>query len=158
MELPDGAKHVQSILQGLDSDLRVEIMPESTATAIDAARAVGVEVAQIGKSIVFEANGNPIVAVLPGHKRVNMRLLIAEMNHDVASKPDPGWIYKNTGYRIGGVSPFGLPPTAEVIVDRSLGQHSVLYVAAGHPRAVVRVTYSQLIDLSNAREASISEG
>lgn len=156
MSLPDGAKRVQEALKILDSSNIVEMMPETTATAKDAADAVGVEVEQIGKSIVFDSDNVPIVAVLPGNSRVDTKQLRSLVSAKLLVRPDAEWVYKCTGYRIGGVSPFGLPEGVLVVVERDLSQYPFIYVAAGHPRAVVRVTYSELVKHTQGIEASFS--
>ena len=156
MQLPEGAQHVQEALRMMNSNIVVEMMPDTTATAKDAADAVGVEVAQIGKSIVFNCESIPIVAVLPGNRRVDANLLRSATSSDSLKKPNADWVFSSTGYRIGGVSPFALPEGVIVVVERELNQLPLFYVAAGHPRAVARVTYSELIKYSLGIEANIS--
>ncbi|MCB1047705.1 MAG: YbaK/EbsC family protein [Calditrichaeota bacterium] len=155
--LPEGAQRVQDALMSAGSVLIVELMPDSTSTAAEAAAAVGVTIAQIGKSIVFIQGEVPVVAVVPGDRQVDLALLTDCVSGAGLKRPDADRVFQTTEFRIGGVSPFGLPKGAKVVIDRSLQSHPYLYVAAGYPRAVVRVTYAELLELSHGFEADISK-
>ena len=156
--LPNGAQRVQKALSEAGSKLRVELLPETTATANDAARAVGVSVGQIGKSIVYCCDGCAVVAVIPGDRIVDKKLLSSTTGCTNLRRPQADEVHELTGFRIGGVSPFALPSETILIVDESLAEHDMLYVAAGFPRAVVRLNYEDLLKYSGAREGSVTAG
>lgn len=155
--LPEGAMRVQGELDRIGSGLRVEMLPESTATAEDAARAVGVTAREIGKSIVFTDGERAIVAIVPGDRRVSVARLATNTNCNSLKRPDAEMVYKLTGFRIGGVSPFALPTTTLLVMDSRLMDLDALYVAAGHPRAVTRIRGRELLTLSRAVLADISD-
>jgi Cys-tRNA(Pro) deacylase len=155
-ELPDGARRVQQVLTDRGSLAKVLLLPQTTATAQDAANAVGVPVAYIGKSIVFATENQVAVAVVRGDHRVDSALLARALGAVQARTLRADEVRRRTGYAIGGVSPFGLPSDIEVVVDADLEAFEWCYVAAGHPRAVVRVDRDELVAASNAKVSSIA--
>ena len=140
-KLPNsGSKRVQEYIAARLSDAKVQLLPESTATSEEAARALGVPVHLIGKSIVFEADNRPVVAILSGVDRVDKKLLALKLRISVVSRPTAVRVKELTGFPIGGVSPFALPKNAIIVMDKGLCDYDLIFVAAGHPRAVVRTT------------------
>lgn len=134
--------------QGLDIDVRT--YPAGTRTAEDAARAIGCEVAQIVKSLVFTAGGQPVIALVSGSNRLNTSRLEALTGGRVA-KASPDTAREATGYSIGGVPPFGHASAIPVYMDRDLVHHEVVWAAAGRPDAVFPITPARLIELSSAQ-------
>jgi len=119
--------------QGLDVPVRT--YPTGTRTADDAARAVGCDVAQIVKSLVFTAGGRPVVALVSGANRLDTRRLEALTGAPVA-RADADLARSATGYSIGGVPPFGHATALPVYMDQDLSRHDVVWAAAGRPDAV----------------------
>lgn len=153
--LPPGAQHVQDFLRGRGSLARVQVLAETAATAQDAARALNVSVSQIGKSIVFGSGDTVLVVVVCGDQRVDNDAISRLVQSEV--KPLRADAIKHkTGYSIGGVSPFGLPSDVTVIVDIRLHKYTTCYVAAGHPKAVVRTNGKELVDQAGAKVADVS--
>lgn len=156
--LPPTAQHVQDFLRRLDgSQAHVQLLSETTATAQDAARALDVSVSQIGKSIVFGCGDTVLVAVVCGDQRVDGEAL-SRLVQSEAKPLRADEVKARTGYVIGGVSPFGLPPDVSVIVDMRLHNYSLCYVAAGHPRAVVRTSGEELVKSTGATVETIAVG
>lgn len=149
--LPEGAQRVQDFLTRNGSDAVVRLLPESTATALEAAAALNVPVSHIGKSIVFDSEKGVIVAVVCGDQRVDTAC-VAAILEVVNLKPlRAEGVKKETGFVIGGVSPFGLPPNVRIIVDARLKTFARCYVAAGHPKAVVGIDFNSLVALTGAQ-------
>lgn len=134
--------------QGLD--IQVRTFPSGTRTAEDAARAIGCDVAQIVKSLIFNADGRPVVALVSGANRLNTDRLDALAGGPV-TKADADLTREATGYAIGGVPPFGHADTLPVFMDRDLARHEVVWAAAGRPDAVFPITPARLAELSGAR-------
>jgi len=132
---------------GLDVPIRT--YPAGTRTAEDAARAIGCEVAQIVKSLVFTAGGRPVVALVSGANRLDVRRLGALIGGRVA-KADADLVRSATGYAIGGVPPFGHATALQVYMDRDLAAHDVVWAAAGRPDAVFPIAPARLAELSGA--------
>ena len=148
--LPEGAQRVQDFLLSKNSERQVQLLPDSTATARDAANSLGTSVSRIGKSIVFGSNNGVIVAVICGNQKVDINAL-GEAFHTINIKPlRADRVKMQTGYVIGGVSPFALPLDVKIVVDLSLYNLADCYVAAGHPKAVVRTSGKELVALTNS--------
>lgn len=154
--LPDGARRVQDILSIKGSSSQVCLLSDSTATAKDAAAALGVEVRQIGKSIVFGSKSVVIVAVICGDQRVDPEALARLLGTQDVRPLKAEEVKACTGYVIGGVSPFGLPSGVKIVVDSALSEFADCYVAAGHPKAVVRTNGKELIAFTGASVASVA--
>jgi prolyl-tRNA editing enzyme YbaK/EbsC (Cys-tRNA(Pro) deacylase) len=134
--------------QGLEVPVRT--YPAGTRTAEDAARAIGCEVGQIVKSLVFTAGGRPVVALVSGSNRLDTRRLEALTGAPVA-KADADLARSATGYAIGGVPPFGHATALPVYMDRDLSRHELVWAAAGRPDAVFPISPARLAELSDAR-------
>jgi prolyl-tRNA editing enzyme YbaK/EbsC (Cys-tRNA(Pro) deacylase) len=135
----------------------VKEFPAGTRTAADAARAVGCEVGQIVKSLVFIAAGAPVVALVSGANRVDERCLAAVAGEPVL-KADAETARSATGYSIGGVPPFGHATEVLVFMDRDLLGYDVVWAAAGRPDSVFEIAPERLRELSNATVLDLKAG
>jgi Cys-tRNA(Pro) deacylase len=138
-------------------DIAVRRFPEGTRTAEDAARAVGCEVAQIVKSLVFVADGRPVVALVSGAHRLDPVRLAAALGATVVERADGDLVREATGYAIGGVPPLGHAHSLPIVMDRALLAHDVVWAAAGRPDAVFAVTPAELERASGAVVADLGE-
>src|SRR6266851_667081 len=136
-------------LAGMDAGIAVREFPAGTRTAVDAARAVGCDVGQIVKSLVFVAAGRPVVALVSGANRLDERRLAAVAGEPVL-KADAATARNATGYSIGGVPPFGHATEVPVFMDRDLLGYEVVWAAAGRPDSVFQIAPDRLRDLSGA--------
>ena len=126
--------------------------PEGTRTAQDAAAAVGCEVAQIVKSLVFERHdGTPVLVLCSGANQVDEAALGLE-------RAPAALVREVTGFAIGGVPPYGHPAPLETLVDEDLLEHDTLWAAAGTPRTVFPLTPAELILRSRGTVARVSRG
>ncbi|HSP07973.1 MAG TPA: YbaK/EbsC family protein [Candidatus Dormibacteraeota bacterium] len=139
-----------------ESEVGVEVrqFPQGTRTAADAARAVGCDVGQIVKSLVFVAAGQPVVALVSGANRLDEKRLGAVAGEPVA-KADADTARVATGYSIGGVPPFGHATEVRVFMDRDLMAHRVVWAAAGRPDSVFDIDPQRLRELSGATVADL---
>lgn len=137
-------------------ELSVERFPAGTRTADDAARAVGCDVAQIVKSLVFVADGRPVLALVSGANRLDPARLAAVLDATDVRRADGDEAREATGYAIGGVPPFGHRTRLPVIVDRDLLAHETVWAAAGLPDAVFAVAPDRLVDATGGRIAEIA--
>jgi prolyl-tRNA editing enzyme YbaK/EbsC (Cys-tRNA(Pro) deacylase) len=128
----------------------------STKTCELAAEAVGCEVGQIVKSLVFTADGVPVLALVAGDRRGDSAEIARLAGAASVRFADPDMVRAATGYAIGGVSPYDLPEDLLVLVDDSLERFGVLYTAAGTPSSMVRIDRVVLFDLVGGRVARIS--
>lgn len=139
--------------------IEVERFPEGTRTAADAARAVGCEVAQIVKSLVFVAGAQPLLALVSGANRVDLDKLAraVEVGPGGVRRADGDEARAATGFAIGGVPPFGHSVALTVLVDRDLAAHDRLWAAAGLPDAVFAVTPDDLVRASGGRVVDLAD-
>jgi prolyl-tRNA editing enzyme YbaK/EbsC (Cys-tRNA(Pro) deacylase) len=129
----------------------------STKTCELAAEAVGCEVGQIVKSLVFVTDaGTPVLALVAGDRRGDSEAIAALAGAARVSFADPEAVRAATGYAIGGVSPYDLPLGLTVFVDESLTRFGTLYTAAGTPSSMVRIDRATLLDLVGGRVARVS--
>ncbi len=131
--------------------IEVERFPEGTRTAEDAARAVGCEVAQIVKSLVFMADGRPVLALVSGANRLDPARLAAAVGATETRRATGDEARAATGYAIGGVPPLGHDAPLTTVIDRQLLSHDRVWAAAGLPDAVFAVTPEDLVRASGGR-------
>jgi prolyl-tRNA editing enzyme YbaK/EbsC (Cys-tRNA(Pro) deacylase) len=136
-------------LAATDFGVTVRKFPEGPRTATDAARAVGCEVGQIVKSLVFVAGGRPVVALVSGGNRLDEGRFGAVAGTPVG-KADATIAREATGYAIGGVPPFGHATDVPVFMDRDLLGYDSVWAAAGRPDSVFEIRPERLRELSNA--------
>jgi prolyl-tRNA editing enzyme YbaK/EbsC (Cys-tRNA(Pro) deacylase) len=134
----------------------VRRFPEGTRTAEDAARAIGCHVAQIVKSLVFVADGQPVVALVSGVDRLDPARLAAALGANAVRRADGDEVRTATGYAIGGVPPFGHAVEIPVLIDERLFAHDEVWAAAGLPDAVFRSTPRALAEAGGARRAALA--
>lgn len=138
-------------------DLEVRHWPEGTRTAADAANAVGCDVSQIVKSLVFVADDDPVVALTSGANRVDVDKLATAVGAGGVRKADAGEVRDATGYAIGGTPPFGYPRPLTVVIDEDLLAHEAVWAAAGTPETVFSIDPAVLREASEATVADIAE-
>ena len=138
-------------------EIEVERFPEGTRTAADAARAVGCQVGQIVKSLVFVADDAPLVVLAAGSNRVDVDRLREVLGAADVRRADGDEARSATGFAIGGVPPFGHGRPLPVVIDTDLLAHDRVWAAAGLPDAVFAITPRALVDASGGRAAEIAE-
>ena len=145
----------------LDRGLTIEVVEfdETTRTAPDAANAIGCQVAQIVKSLIFIANGEPVVALVSGANRLDERKLAAlrGISRKKVKRPDADTAKTITGFSIGGVPPFGHASALPVYVDQDLTRFDVVWAAAGTPFAVFAITPDDLVQASHGTVVDLNK-
>jgi prolyl-tRNA editing enzyme YbaK/EbsC (Cys-tRNA(Pro) deacylase) len=142
---------------GLGLSLQIERFPEGTKTAVDAARAVGCEVGQIVKSLVFMADRRAILALTSGPNRADTGKLAALLGADEVRRATADEARAATGFAIGGTPPFGHTRRLTVLVDRDLLGHPVVWAAAGTPDTVFPITPDELVGAAGGTVADLKE-
>jgi prolyl-tRNA editing enzyme YbaK/EbsC (Cys-tRNA(Pro) deacylase) len=136
---------------------RVRFLDDSARTAAQAAEQLGVAVAQIANSLVFDAEGAPLLVMASGGHRVDTAKVAALVGADRVRRADPAFVRAHTGFVIGGVAPLGYPEPVRALVDRDLARYDELWAAAGHPHAVFPTTYDELVALTGGQPADVGE-
>ncbi len=155
MNLHRNARRVQEALHSAGSQAAVRELPDSARTVAEAAAALGVGEAQIAKSLVFVADGQPVLAVLSGVDRLDPARLGNHVGAARVKRADPDVVRAATGFPIGGVSPVGHDGKLRVLVDRALERFAVVWAAAGTPHAVFPTTFAELVAVSGGEPADV---
>lgn len=150
--LSPSAQKVQAALHALGMSLAVVELPASTRTALEAAQAVGCEVGQIVKSLIFKAKRSerPILVVASGANRVDERRIEALIGEPLG-KADAEFVRQRTGFVIGGVPPLGHLEKIETFIDEDLLQYDLIWAAAGTPNAVFQLSPADLLRITGGR-------
>jgi Cys-tRNA(Pro) deacylase len=141
---------------GLDIDVRT--FPEGTKTAADAARAIGVDVGQIVKSLIFSVDGEVVVAYVSGANQLDERKLAALAGGRKSGRVDADQVRVATGYPIGGVPPFGHATPLRVFVDEDLLAFDEVWAAAGTWNDVFPLTPADLVRVSGGVVGPLRRG
>jgi Cys-tRNA(Pro) deacylase len=137
--------------------IRPRRFPDGTRTAADAARAVGCEIGQIVKSLVFVADGEPVVALVSGPNRADVARLGSAVGATEVRRADANEVRDATGFAIGGVPPFGHTRRLRVVVDADLVRFDVVFAAAGLPDATFAIAPTDLVTIATGNVAEIAE-
>jgi prolyl-tRNA editing enzyme YbaK/EbsC (Cys-tRNA(Pro) deacylase) len=154
MALKDASLRVARALEELGLQVDIVQFPDSTRTAQEAASAVGTTVGQIVKSLVFVADGEPILLLVSGSNRVDPDKVSRVLGKQI-ERADAETVRLATGFAIGGVPPVGHRRRLLTLIDRDLLDYERVWAAAGTPNAVfaidprdlVRATGGQVVDL-----------
>ena len=136
---------------------RIRRFPDETRTAAEAAAAIGCELSQICKSLIFSADGVPVLVLMDGASRVDVELVRRELCAAKVTRAKVDVVRETTGYAIGGVPPFGHRTKTRVLADRSLLEHDVVWAAAGTPYTVFPMEPKALIAHAGATLVDVRE-
>ena len=155
-KLSSSAGKVQEALKEFGVSCQVVEMPQSTRTADDAARAVGCQVGQIVKSLIFKGKNSQeaILVATSGANRVNEKK-IASLIAEPISQANPEFVREKTGFAIGGVPPVGHIQKIRIFIDEDLLQYDEIYAAAGTPKALFKLTPADLQKITNGKVVSV---
>lgn len=155
--LSPSAQKVQDALEAKGYSLEVVELPESTRTAVEAAQAIGCQVGQIVKSLVFKTKrtGRPILVIASGTNRVNEEK-IGQLLEEPIGIADAGYVRQHTGFVIGGVPPLGHDQPLITFIDQDLLQYDEVWAAAGTPRAVFRLSPEHLEDMTTGQTVEVT--
>ena len=142
-------------LRDAGAEVRVEEFPDGTPTAQAAARAVGCELAQIVKSLVFDCDGRPVVVMVPGDRRADSEKIARAAGTNFARIAGVEEVEDATGFEPGAVAPFPLPKIERLFIDRTLLGHRLVWIGAGSERHMAALSPAELVRLSRARPMDV---
>ncbi len=153
------AQKVADAARELGLDVEIVEFAQTTRTAQEAADAIGCEVAQIVKSLLFTVNGQPIVALVSGVNQLDFGKLAAlcGVGRKKVKRPDADTVKAASGFSIGGVPPFGHASPLPVYVDEDLLQFDVVWAAAGTPFAVFAIAPGKLVAVSGGTAVNLKK-
>jgi prolyl-tRNA editing enzyme YbaK/EbsC (Cys-tRNA(Pro) deacylase) len=161
---PPDHPNIQAVLAALRaggaeaSGARMRVLPDAVSTARAAAEALGVEVGQIANSLIFEADGEPLLVLASGAHRVDTGKLAAQLGVAAIRRADPKFVRAATGQVIGGVAPVGHPRRPRTVVDTALADYDEVWAAGGIPHAVFPTSFAELLALTGGTAAVVAEG
>jgi len=150
-------ERVESYLRERGLEIEVLEMDKSTRTAQLAAQAIGTELGSIVKSLVFLADGEPVLVLVAGDRRADpgkLRSLLGARRVMIANADQ---VRQATGFAIGGVPPVAHDHPLRTLIDENLGRFETVYAAAGSPQAVFPIAYGQLVALTGGQEVDCTE-
>ena len=157
--------NVQAIQDALDAagardaagtPCQVRVLTEPVHTAAAAAEAVGVEVGQIANSLIFDADGDPLLVLTSGAHRVDTAKVAALLGTGKVKRATAEFVREHTGQVIGGVAPLGHPKPLRTLVDVDLEQYEEIWAAGGIPQAVFPITYAELVRITAGTPAEVA--
>ena len=151
----ESVKRVVKVLSNFDSNLKVEALNSSARTAVDAAASLNCEVGAIVKSLLLRTDDSFILCLVSGDKRCSLNKIKKMINKKDVSMANADQVKSQTGFSIGGVSPVAHLEKIKILVDSSLSRYENVYAAAGHPNSIFKITYKQLIQLTEGKEEDI---
>ena len=145
----------QQVLEAAGLTTRVVEFAQTTRTASDAAKAIGCEVGQIAKSLIFRVSNDPLLVIASGTNRVNEAALAKEIGAAI-TKADAGFVRERTGFAIGGVPPLGHRMPIRTLIDEDLLRFERIWAAAGTPNAVFELFSADLPRITGGAVIKIS--
>jgi prolyl-tRNA editing enzyme YbaK/EbsC (Cys-tRNA(Pro) deacylase) len=132
------------------------VFDEGVHTAVAAAAALGVEVGQIANSLIFDADGEPLLVLTSGAHRVDTRKVAAALGLAKLGRATPEFVRAHTGQAIGGVAPLGHPKPVRTLVDTALAQYPEIWAAGGVPQVVFPITYAELLRVTGGTATDVA--
>ncbi len=159
--MDDIARHpnvlaVEAALRAAGITPRVRVLPQTAPTAAAAAEQIGCPVAAIANSLIFDAEGSPLLVLTSGAHRVDTGKLAAQLGIGKLSRASADFVREHTGQVIGGVAPVGHPAPIRTLIDETLAGYPEIWAAAGHPHTVFPTTFDELVQLTGAEPATVN--
>ena len=139
------------------SDIKIKTTEETIFTVEDATKAVGAPAEEILKSLVFLIDGEPILVLMSGENRVDLRAVTREAKGKKAKMATPEYVFERFGFRIGGVPPVGYPTRMPALLDEDLFRYPVVWAAAGTDHAFFPISPDRLLILTGSVRAAIKK-
>jgi prolyl-tRNA editing enzyme YbaK/EbsC (Cys-tRNA(Pro) deacylase) len=152
---PEPVERVSSFLREAGVEARIHEFPDGTSTAQDAADAVGCELGQIVKSLVFVCDERPVVALVPGDRRGDPANVASAVDARAARVAQAHEVEDATGFAPGAVAPFPLPKIDTVLMERELYHHEIVWAGAGSHKHVVGISPTDLGRLARVRPMDV---
>ena len=150
-------KRVQEFIKKFDNKFKILVLDTTARTASDAADSLKCEVGAIVKSLLFRANNDFLICLIAGDRRCSLKKLKKILEKKDVSMANADEVKLNTGFSIGGVAPVAHTKKLNILVDKSLSRFKYIFAAAGHPNCVFKITYKELIKITNGSEKEMSE-
>jgi prolyl-tRNA editing enzyme YbaK/EbsC (Cys-tRNA(Pro) deacylase) len=154
--LHPNAQRVQDVLASYEVAGEVVTLSSSARTAADAAAALGCDLGAIVKSLVFVADGAPVLILTSGSHQVDVTKVASLLGVQTVARADADTVRRVTGFPIGGVAPVGHAEPVGTLVDIALQRYDVVWAAAGTPHTVFPTTYDELLRITAGEPAEVA--
>lgn len=155
--LPEATRRFMSTATGVGLEVTPVVHPDGTKTAADAAAAIGCDVAAIVKTLVFMADGEPVLVLMSGDRMVDLGKLARLRGASELRRASLEEVRTHTGYAAGGTPPVGHPTSMDVYADESLRRHDEVWAAAGTPTSVFPVALDVLVAVTDATWVDLAQ-
>lgn len=149
-------ERVVARLRELGASGEVQTLSEATPTAASAAAKVGCDIGAIANSLIFDADGEPLLVLTSGAHRVDTAKVAGLVGAAKVKRASPEFVRAATGQPIGGVAPIGHPAPVRTLVDEWLAKHDVVWAAAGHPHTLFPTSYDELVRITGGTPADVA--
>ncbi|HWK77449.1 YbaK/EbsC family protein [Microbacterium sp.] len=153
--LPERSRLVRQHLADAGLEPAIRVLPDSARTAVEAAAAIGCDVAAIASSLVVLADGEPVLVMTSGGHRADFAVVSASIGAEHVAMAPASIVREATGQAIGGVAPVGHPARLPTYIDEALRDFDEIWAAAGHPHTVMPLTFETLQRLTNGRVITV---
>jgi prolyl-tRNA editing enzyme YbaK/EbsC (Cys-tRNA(Pro) deacylase) len=147
---------VQDALESAGALGQIRVLPDAVSTAAAAAEALGVEVGAIANSLIFDADGEPLLVLTSGAHRVDTAKVAELIGASAVKRAKPDFVRQHTGQVIGGVAPLGHPKPVPTLVDTALAGYTEVWAAGGIAHAVFPTTYDELVRITAGTPADVA--
>ncbi len=149
-------ERVVARLRELGASGEVQMLSEATPTAASAAAKLGCDIGAIANSLIFDADGEPLLVLTSGAHRVDTAKVAGLVGAAKVKRATPEFVRAATGQPIGGVAPIGHPAPVRTLVDEWLAKHDVVWAAAGHPHTLFPTSYDELVRITGGTPADVA--
>lgn len=156
MAWPEPVERVASVLKAAAIDSRIEEFSEGAATAREAARAIGCDLSQIVKSLVFVCDGAYVLVLVPGDRRADEAAIGAAVSASEVRVAKAEEVLHATGFEPGGVAPFPRRAVTEILMDTAFLAHEVVWIGAGSESHMASLRPAELLALASARSFDLT--
>ena len=153
----EAVKRVSEFIKKFDDKLDIIVLDTTARTAEDAANSLKCQTGAIVKSLLFKADESFLICLIAGDRRCSLNKLKKILQKKDVSMANADEVKKNTGFSIGGVAPIAHTLNLNILIDKSLSRFKHVYAAAGHPNCVFKISYSELIKITNGSEKELTE-
>jgi len=153
----EAVKRVKEFIKKFDTGLKILILDSTARTAKDAASALNCETGAIVKSLLLRTDNSFLICLIAGDRRCSLNKLKKILQKKDVSMASADEVKINTGFSIGGVAPVAHAKNLDILIDQSLSRFKYVFAAAGHPNCVFKISYAQLLAITNGNEKEISE-
>jgi len=150
-------KRVEAFINKFDSKLKILLLDTTARTAKEASFTLKCEVGSIVKSLLIKVDKIFLICLIAGDRRCSLNSLKKILKKKDVRMASAEEVKTNTGFSIGGVAPVAHLQKLNTLIDNSLNRFEAIYAAAGHPNCVFKISYRQLVKITNASEKEISE-